>query len=136
MSSTFQDAQAELKKQFLGILIATDFECSKEVYSSGPGARKNGLLQMHRLISHTNNLISDKDKTKFDKLRQQIETWIIKDTTINFMELSKARMQLSEILAENFYGELHIGLIPTSTLQGPVEVPENKPANPNKSSRI
>jgi hypothetical protein len=137
LSSSFQDAQAELKKQFLGCLIATDFECSKEVYSGVPGARRSGILQMHRLISHTTNLIADNDKKRLDKLKQKLEAWLAPTPPeISLIDYLDVRSQISDILAANFYGELHIGIIPTSTLPGTTETPENKPADPKKSSRI
>jgi hypothetical protein len=128
--SNFQDTQAELKKQFLGFLIGIDFQCSELIYN---GQYAAGTSQMHRIASTIYSLVQDKSKIKtiYEKLTLWLENAQYTET-----EIRQTRKELSEILADNFYSDLHISVIPTSVLKGEDTKPENKPISPNQSSRI
>jgi hypothetical protein len=83
--SNFQDAQAELKKQFLGFLIVTDFQCSELIYN---GQHAAGVSQMHRIASTCYSLIQDKTKIKviYEKLTQWLENSKYTETEIRQTE--------------------------------------------------
>jgi L-rhamnose isomerase len=130
MSSNIQDAQSELKKQFLGILINIDFQASQELIF---GHYTNTLKIMHNITSTVYALVQNQNEIQ--KLYKKLDQWL-DNGQYTEKDIKEARKELSEILAKNFYSDLQLSLIPTSALEGKDQKPGNKPADPNKTSRV
>lgn len=128
--SNFQDTQSELKKQFLGLLISTDFQASQELIS---GRYQYALKIMHNITSTVYTLVQQTGE--IEKLYNKFNQWL-ENCQYTEKDIHEARKELSAILAKNFYSDLQLTLIPTSMLEGKDTKPENTPANPNKSSRM
>ena len=133
---SFNDVQADLKKQFLSALIKADFECSGEVYDGEIGERTKDILSIHRVAQHILYLVDEKDQKETQDLMSEIEEWLQKHTQINTVMILKSRKTLSKILSRNFYGQLNMRLIPAGTAAGTIETPKQQPADPYKSARI
>jgi hypothetical protein len=128
--STFNDTQSELKKQFLGFLIAADFQTGELIYE---GDLSKGFFKLHFLITKIFSMVPE---SEIRPIYNAVEEWMQHFEKCSQKSLIDAYAGLSKIMADNFYSDLHIGMIPTSTLPGTDQKPENKPISPNQTSRI
>jgi hypothetical protein len=74
-------------------------------------------------------------KTKAEPLYQKLDNWI-ESFTASVKEIKEARKELATLLSDNFYGEMHLGLIQTSSLEATKAKPKNEPISPELSSKL
>jgi hypothetical protein len=128
--STFNEAEADLKKQFLGFLIAVDFQTGTLIYS---GNFVEGFFKLHFIVTKIFSMVPE---TEIRPLYNVLEHWRKHFESCTQDQLIDAYAKLSKILADHFYSDIHLGLIQTGALPGKDKKPENKPISPNQSARI
>jgi len=102
---------------FLGQLTAT-------------GKYTEAVNQMLRITTDIRYMGS---KEKIEPLYNKLEQWVFVHGSFTSREVQAAHSTLKEILQSNFFSELQIGIIPTSTLLADKDVPSSKPIGASSS---
>jgi hypothetical protein len=81
------------------------------------------LGQMLRIATDVRFLAT---KEKIEPLYNRLEYWVYVSTKYTNRELQAANLELKGILQSEFFSELQLGIIPTSTLATEKNVPSQK----------
>lgn len=127
--SSFDNIQSEPKNVFLGFLISNDFLLGQFISTGQFG---KALFQMDLVVSKIYSIVGE---SEIKSLRQKIDHWFT-DSNYTMQDIQKAYRELCQILNSHFYSELHLGIIPTSTLPTQTARPNNDAISPNQSSRL
>lgn len=127
--SSFQDAASEPRKVFLDLLMKNADFLGQLI---SMGKYPDALGQMLRISTDIRFMAS---KPKITSLYNKLEYWTFKSANYSNRELQAAHLELKEILQTEFFSELQLGIIPTSTLPTEKTVPTSEPMH-GSSSRI
>jgi hypothetical protein len=128
--STYENAQIEPKKQFLSLLINLYFETATSL------VRNRQIIDGQRGMYEILTAINASEISELKDMEQKLDSAVTYGVEPSEEETFKLFKQLSTYLHKHQFSELQMGIIPTSTLQSTTAKPENKPLNPNQSSRI
>lgn len=129
---SFDNTTPEPKKFYLDLLIQLTFDVSMALYRFKNWSDAiNGMAQILAMIyaekeaelKPTAELINDAYKN--GSTIESAET-----------ELPKAFKTIQNFLNQHWFSELHLGIIPTSTMQTEQKKPTHTALNPNQSSRL
>jgi hypothetical protein len=127
--SSYQDIAPEPKKFFLMQLLVDDEASGQYLFQSN---YKDCVKMMYWVATR---ILPLTPKGKIEPLYKKLQSWM-DNSDMTTSEVQEARRELSEVLSENFYSELHLGIIQTSTLPATKEKPKNEPVQPELSSRL
>jgi hypothetical protein len=74
-------------------------------------------------------------KTKIEPIYQKLESWIFVSTKYSNRDIQQTNSDLKAILQSEFFSELKLGIIPTSTLPTEKTIPTSEPMK-GSSSRL
>lgn len=120
--SQFQGAVPEPKKVFLDLLIKNADFLGQQIAT---GRYTEAVSQMMRIATDILYMANSKEKTQ--SLYKKLESWVFVNGSFTIRDVQIAHCELKEILQKDFFSELQIGIIPTSTLQKDKDVPTDKP---------
>ena len=128
--SSIENVSPEPKKLFLSQLLFDDQEAGHLFIA---GRYRACVSLMDWIVMRISSL--GLPKAKIEPLAKKLSKW--SDTEPDAIsKVREARKELSELLSENFYSELHLGLIQTSTLPETKPKPKNEPVPSELSSRL
>lgn len=126
---SYSQSIAEPKKKFLDLLIDIFFETNYNLY-----VRK----QYYIAIGGFENILSIIGAPNIPELRTVYEKvtgfWAVGQGSSQ--EIIDVANIIQKYLMDHWFSELQLGIVQTSTIAGDVKPPENKPINPEQSSRI
>jgi hypothetical protein len=127
--SQFQNASPEPRKLFLDLLMKNaDF--LGQLMAMGKYTEAIG--QMLRITTNIKFMAS---KSRVDPLYTKLDNWIFEQASYTGKQTQDAHLELQEILQTEFFSELQMGIIPTSTLPTEKNVPSSEPMS-GSSSRL
>jgi hypothetical protein len=127
--STFQNSSPEPRQVFLDLLMKNaDFLGQQMATRNYTGA----VSQMLRIVTDIKYMAS---KTKINALYEKLERWVFESGNYTSRDAQEAHAELKEILQTEFFSELKIGIIPTSTLPMEKNIPSSEPMS-GSSSRL
>jgi len=127
--SQFENIIPEPEKLFL-IQILKDDELSGELLCSGQFGES--VKRMYWIVLRLFNLLKKKEA---EPLLNKLQGYMDR-TSFSPNDVYKLRRELSALLTDTIYSKLNLGIIPTSTLPGDKDNPEDKPISSELSSRL
>jgi hypothetical protein len=128
--SSYDNVSPEPKNLFLAQLLVDDQLAGHLLIQ---GRYLECIKLMYWIVTRVSSL--GLPKGKIEPLSLKLQAWTDSfNCTIN--EIRQARLDLSALLSENFYSDLHLGLIHTSTLPETKQKPANTAISPDLSSRL
>ena len=126
---SFENVIPEPKKFFLNLLIKLDFEIASSLY------RYNNYVDAINGIGQLLSLICARDKTDLKDIVTEIDQYL-SQSSAPIEKLRPIFEKLQKYLQDKWFSELHLGVVPTSSLPTETKLPDNKPMDPKQSSRI
>lgn len=127
--SSFENSSPEPRELFLGLLMKNSDYLGMQM---ARGQYAEALQQMLRITTDIRYMAN---KTKIEALYEKLEKWIFVSAKYSNREIQQLHSDLKEILQSEFFSELKLGIIPTSTLPTDKNVPSSEPMK-NLSSRL
>jgi hypothetical protein len=126
---SYQNQSAEPKSVFLNNLINLDFQMANSLFRAKNYA--DAINTMAEILS----IIGARKQPELKEMYTEFVNYLVTGSA-KIETLYEQFYNLQEYLMERWFSELHLGVIPTSTLPGTQERPDAAPANPNQTSRI
>lgn len=126
---SFENVIPEPKQYFLNLLIKLDFEIAQSLY------RYKNYNDAINGIGQILSLINAQDHPDLRDMRTKINNFLIQSSA-PIEELIPIFDQLQKYLNEKWFSELHLGVVPTSSLPTETKVPDAAPMNPKQTSRL
>ena len=126
---TYDINNSEPKKLYLNLLISLDFQVSYSLFrAKNYSDAINGMAQILGLI------VSNK-KPELKAIHDKIAMYQ-KQSSAPTDELVPIFNELQEYLSEKWFSELHLGVVPTSTLASDAKIPDSRPLSPTQTNKI
>jgi hypothetical protein len=126
---SFDGVKSEPKNLFLNNLIALDFWTSTELYRMRRYA--NSIYGMEQILA----MIGAHNVPELSEIAQQIERYANSGTG-DILKIKELFRELQKYLYKQWFSELNLGVVPTSTLQGETIKPDSAPLDPNQTNQI
>ena len=127
--STFQNTSPEPRALFMDLLMKNSDFLGQLM---AMGKYTEAVQQMLRITTDIRYMAT---KTKIEALYVKLEDWVFVHASYTSRQTQQAHSELKEILQTEFFSELNIGIIPTSTLPTEKTVPTSEPMS-GSSSRL
>lgn len=125
---SFDNIQSEPKKTYLNNLINLYFQTAMNLVGSGNFTF--GLRAIRALLL----IVPNKPQNIVEPLRAKALQYMNNGQTEE--ELYQLFQETGAFLNEHYFSELHLGIVPTSTLPGEKPKPSNEPIKETASSRL
>ena len=127
--STFENSIPEPKQFYLNLLIKLDFEVASSLY------RYNNYNDAINGIGQILALICSNEHPELKQITEKINSYLTQSSA-PIEELRPIFIELQKYLNDKWFSELHLGVIPTSTIEGSTPKPQAQIYDPNQTSRL
>jgi hypothetical protein len=118
---SFPNAQAEPRQLFLTLLM------KNSDYLGLLMVNKHYTEAVHQMLRIATDIRYMASESKIKPIYEILKEWIHVDAHYTVQDVQEMQEELKGLLALEFYSELQLGIIPTSTLKTEKDVPTNKP---------
>lgn len=126
---SFDNNQPEPKNLYLNNLIALTFYTASELYRGHRYA--NAIYGMEQIIA----MINGHQVGELKDIVNEVDAYASAGEA-NVERIKVAFRTLQKFLYEKWFSELHLGVVPTSTLPTTHDTPDNAPLSSTQTSRV